>query len=294
MDEVAEFSVERRDDILSGPVRRPGNASRDAAGSIHDDETAQKLGFRGGTVAASIHLEQFPPLMIEIFGLEWMKRGGLSLYFLTPTLDGEPVQAFARRTADTADGLPRADVWMLDAAGAKVCEGSATLGGPDAASALRVRLAEARAPGALRLLQESRVGDAVEAIPARISAGQADERLERITEPMACYRDAAEFGGRAAAPVVAVDAMRAVEVPLFRPKSDYVGMFGAIELQMIEGPVLIEHDYLVDGRVLALSESPKTEAVWYESVLCDAKSGARVAQMIMLSRLLKASSPLWA
>jgi homoserine kinase len=41
---------------------------------------------------------------------------------------------------------------------------------------------------------------------------------------------AALFGGLVAAPAVAIDALRAVEKPLFPTEGDYVGMFGAIEL----------------------------------------------------------------
>ena len=73
-----------------------------------------------------------------------------------------------------------------------------------------------------------------------------------------------------------------------------MGMFGAIEVQMIDGPVFMEHDYLVDGEILALSESPKTEVAWYESTLRDAADGRLVARLVMMTRLLKASSPLWA
>ena len=80
-DEMATevFTVVGRGDVLAGPVRRPVNASRDAVGSIHDDNTAQTLGFRGGTVAGNIHFEQFPPLMLARFGEEWRKRGGQGL-----------------------------------------------------------------------------------------------------------------------------------------------------------------------------------------------------------------------
>ena len=58
------FMVEDRDGILAGPVRHPVNFSRDAKGSIHDDATAQTLGFRGGTVAGNIHFEQFSPVLL--------------------------------------------------------------------------------------------------------------------------------------------------------------------------------------------------------------------------------------
>jgi hypothetical protein len=286
------FAAIEHDGVFAGPVRRPENASKTAVGSIHDDATAQKLGFRGGTVAANIHFEQFPPLMEAVLGAEWHRTGGLSLYFLTPTTDGEPVQAFARRLPDSPSGQSRAEIWMEDSAGQRVCEGTASLG-PDPQSALRRRIQSVRPPTDLRILQASKLGDTVTDLPSRLIWDQVAWRLDVITEPMAAYTDASVWGEKVAAPAVAIDALRVVEGPLFRPDGPFVGMFGAIELQFLDGPVFVEHDYRADGVVLALSESPKTEVVWYESTLKDAVESRPVARMILMSRLLKESSLLW-
>jgi hypothetical protein len=293
MTATAPFTVEVQGEVAAGPVRRPGNASKGAKGSIHDDETARKLGFRGGTVAASIHLEQFPPLLEHVFGPAWHRHGGLSLYFLNPTTDGEPVQAFARRLADGAGGTPRGAAWLEDAQGVRICEGTASLGGPDPDSELTRRLTGVRPAAELRLLRASTVGDTVSDIPTRLKLEATAPRLEAITEPMPAYGDASLYGELVAPPTAAIEALRVVEKPLFRPTSAYVGLFGAIELQLLDGPVFVEHDYLADGRVLALSDSPKTEMVWYESTLKEPADGRPVARMIMLSRCLKTSSALW-
>lgn len=285
----APFAALEQGGVLAGPVRRPTNASKAAKGSIHDDATAQKLGFKGGTVAGSIHMEQFPPLLEQALGADWARTGCLSLYFLNATTDGEPVQAFC---GPVHDG--RAEVWMIDVAtGLRVCEGTAGVGAPDEGSALRSKLPSVRPPGELRLLKVA-VGDTVTDVPTRISAERTAGRLDLITEPLAAYRDAGLFGEVVAPPTMVVDAMRAVEVPLWRPTVPYVGMFGAIETQMLDGPVFVDHDYLCDGVVLALSDSPKTEVVWYETTLKDARDGRAIARMILMSRLLKASSSVWA
>ena len=81
--------------VWVGPVRRPRNSGAHEKGSIHDDAVAQKLGFRGGTVAASLHMEQFPPLLLHMFGPRWWQSGGLSLYFRYATTDLEPAQCHA-------------------------------------------------------------------------------------------------------------------------------------------------------------------------------------------------------
>jgi hypothetical protein len=283
------------DGILIGPARRPTNASRDAKGSIHDDVTAQKLGFKGGTVAGSIHMEQFPPLLAQALGDDWYRTGSLSTYFLNATTDGEPVRAFVGAVTERSEGGRRAEVWMVDeTTGLRVLEGSASVGPPDEGSNLRVRIPSVRLPGELRLLKSSDVGDVVRDIPVRVSLQKSLERVKLITEDLPAYRDEAVFGQVVAAPTMVVDAMRCVEVPLWRPTTAYVGLFGAIEVQMLDGPMFVDHDYLCDGQVLALSDSPKTEVIWYETILKDAKDNRPVAGMVLMSRLLKASSRLWA
>ena len=291
---LADFIVDERDGVMAGPVRRPVNASRDAAGSIHDDSTARELGFRGGTVAGNIHFEQFPPLMLARFGDGWRTRGGLSLYFLNATTDGEPVQAFVGPAVGLAPGVRSAAAWMETPEGVRVSEGTAWVGGDDPESELRRRLKSQRAPIDLRILKRCQVGDAVKDVPSRLAGAACLRRLEGITERLAEYRDPTLFGGLVAAPAVAIDALRAVEGPLFKLGADFVGMFGAIELEFLDGPIFLDYHYLADGRILALGKSPKTEVAWYESTLRDAADGRPVARLIMMSRLLKASSALWA
>src|SRR5512134_3595462 len=91
--------IEARGGLLVGPLRRSVNNASAVAGSIHDDATATRLGFRGGTVAGSIHMELFPPLLLRAFGARWFERGTLSLYFVNATTDREEVRAFAREPA---------------------------------------------------------------------------------------------------------------------------------------------------------------------------------------------------
>ncbi len=286
------FIAVEQDGVLAGPVRRPVNFSRDAVGSIHDDETARALGFQGGTVAGNIHFEQFPPLMLARFGDGWRTRGGLSLHFLNATTDGDPVQAFVGPAEPAAPGVLRAAAWMTTPEGVRVSEGTCWAGGEDGDSALRRRLAQQRPAADLRILKTASVGDSVNDVPSRLDGPTSLRRLEGVTESLPEYRDASLFRGLVAAPAVAIDALRVVEAPLFRA-SGFVGLFGAIELEFLDGPIFLDRDYLADGRILALGESPKTEVAWYESTLREASDGRPVARLIMMSRLLKASSVLW-
>src|SRR3954453_16168698 len=96
-----------RTNVLAGELRVPRNAAANAKGSIHDDATAQRLGLRGGTVAGSVHLDLFPPLLLETFGNRWFERGSLSTNSPNPPVDREPVRAYVRRPAG---GMPEAGV----------------------------------------------------------------------------------------------------------------------------------------------------------------------------------------
>jgi hypothetical protein len=138
-------------ETITGPVRRPRNLAANIAGSIHDDATATSLGFRGGTVAGSIHMDQFPPLLLDAFGDRWFETGSLSLYFRHATTDGEPVQAFLERPER---GEPDAQVraWATTGGDTLVAEGTASVGNPAAASALHSRDLRPAEPGELRIL----------------------------------------------------------------------------------------------------------------------------------------------
>ena len=70
-------------------------------------------------------------------------------------------------------------------------------------------------------------------------------------------------------------------------------LFGAIEIRHLAGPVFLDRDYHVQGEVVAVGESPKTEYAWYDTRAYDG-TGTAVASMRMQLRWLKASSPLYA
>ena len=67
--------------IIKGNWRNPKNSSAEEKGGIHDDETAQELGLKGGTIPGSVSMEQFVPLLIDYFGESWWKTGGMSVFF---------------------------------------------------------------------------------------------------------------------------------------------------------------------------------------------------------------------
>ncbi len=288
--------IEVRDGVLRGPVRRPTNSARSQKGSIHDDDTASKLGFRGGTVAGSIHMDQFPPVLLKAFGPRWFERGSLSLYFTNATTDGEPVQAFVTQPPADANDT-QVKVWMDREDGMRVAEGTAAVGEPGDATALQARDLRASDPSELRMFSALKAGDSLGEIEIELPAKDLRSRVENglLTEPLDWYTHDSPWGGPVAAPSTAVRLLyRNSSRQLHEHTAGAVGLFGAIEIAHVTGPLLLDHTYRVSSTILAAGQSPKTEYVWFEAGADDVASGLRVAQMRMLLRFMKASSSLYA
>jgi hypothetical protein len=278
-------------DVLAGPVRNPRNLSAGVVGSIHDDGTATSLGFRGGTVAGSIHMDQFPPLTLRAFGDGWFTNGSLSLYFRYATTDGEPVRAFVEAPPRPQDVQTRA--WATTTDDVIVAEGTAGIGNPVEPSALRSRDLRPVDAAELRILAGLRPGAVLGDLMMAPDGERQAKRIaqEAMTEPLDWYTGPSPWGGPIAAPSTVVDLLyRRLLDGAKDSMGGHVGLFGAIEIRFRSGPVFTDSRYRVTGEVVALSQTPKTEVLWFDSRALD-PDGSVVAEMRMMLRQLKKSSP---
>jgi hypothetical protein len=279
--------------ILAGPIRNVVNPNIQAGeGSIHDQETAQRLGFRGGTVAGSHHMNLFPPLAFAAWGKRWFERGSLSLYFRNATIDREPVQAFMNKPSGA--GNEQVDCWIKREDGLLVAEGSIAAGHPGEVPALqRINLEEIDSTGC-RILSEIHVGDPIPETGMIMGGPDQQQRLDAAAELLDWNLGESPWGKPVLVPNSMVGLLYQPAVASIRKKVHRsVGLFGAIELRTINGPALAETPYTVRGEVLAVGQSPKTEFYWYETH-ADDQDGKRICEMRMLLRFMKASSPHWA
>jgi hypothetical protein len=270
---------------VAGDLRIPVNSAAQSRGSIHDDATASKLGFRGGTVAGSIHMDQFAPIVLQLYGDDWWKQGNMSFYFRQATVDREPVRAFGK------SGEPHGRLWMENESGALIAEGTASCQGHDEGTVVENLMKSQDAPRSLRILKNVKIGDETTGLEITVSREALDHRLEHITEPLSVYQ-----GDKAILPPsMVVQLFRgSAQEQLYKTDGPAVGLFGAIEIQQIKGPLRAETPYKVRAKVLALSESPKTENVWYRAWAADPDTGEDVGSMLMYLRYMKASSKLYA
>ncbi|MCR5879247.1 hypothetical protein [Phenylobacterium sp. J367] len=126
-------------------------------------------------------------------------------------------------------------------------------------------------------------------IPMKVSRESYDASLGRITERLPLYD---ETGALSPAHVVRLAHMSRPFV-LAKSKQPYVGLFGALEVRHLAGPLFADRDYVGRTTMRKLTESPKTENAWYDVDIADAATGKDVASVTFMIRAMKPSSPLW-
>ena len=110
--------------VFEGTWRRLVNRAANAEGSIHDDKTAQSLGFEGGFVPGTTVGTAALNAALAHYGWEWMNGGWYSFTFVTPVYVSEEV----REVAETVDGSSDIAVRVVNREGRTCAVGHAGLG----------------------------------------------------------------------------------------------------------------------------------------------------------------------
>ncbi len=239
--------------------------------------------------AGPTRMNQFPPILVEIFGNEWFERGNLSLNFKNATVDLEKVQVFAE---PLSEGTNQTRVWMEREDGMLVCTGTAALG-DHSRSELRAKDLRPCDAAELRILNRLRGGLSLGTYDVLATPDKQFGRYDTnvISDPMTWYREGSPWGDVVAAPCTIIEYLWAYPMRGMAPYvGESVGLFGAIEIGFVHGPFLMNHNYRIESEVVCVGQSPQTEYVWYDSIASN-ETGDVVATMRMQSRVMKASSP---
>jgi hypothetical protein len=272
--------------------RQTGAPAIPQATNIHDDTTAQALGFKGGTIAGSIHMDQFVPVLVEVLGQRWFETGSLSLAFQNATISGEPVIAMVG-VASAGNDI-QVPVRMERPDGELVAEGTASVGEPPVATHLHDIDLRPGDPSELRIIAGVTPGMKLPGHEVTLDPAHVRALVEAgaMTEPLYWYIGESPWGGSVANPSTLVQLLRNRPGDFGPNVAEAVGLFGAIEVRHHHGPVRFGEHYRVDGEVAAVGSSPRTEYVWYDTKATDT-AGNVVASMRMQLRWMKASSPLY-
>ena len=286
-----------------GPWRAPRQMlqaqSYDSHASIHDDATAQKLGFQGGTIEGPTHFSQFVPLGVEQWGVEWFRTGCLSAHYRNAVFEGEEVQAILVKPSD---GGRQGEIRMIKRDGTEVLRGTASVGLNAPPTALELRLGELKPLTDPVLLRHIKLGMRTQRQRVRMAFDQnmgelypfsLRQKLEVITEDSPLYsRTSDNPFDRPIIPMEMLSVLfqhksREDRLPLRGPA---VGLFADQEIRLLNGPLFVDQDYELEREVVAMSGSRRTESLWVRTTVLDPAAGASpVATMLLNHAILKDS-----
>lgn len=298
-----QTDIDLTDGVLSGPLRAPrqmlARQEYDGHASIHDDATAQKLGFQGGTIEGPTHFSQFAPLGFALWGERWFREGCLSAQYRNAAYEGDGMRAFMRQPCP---GETQAEVWMTREDGLEILRGTASVGSANPPSAIEAKLADLRpceprvilrdvAPGMLRprltvrMDADNQMGDLY---PFTLA-----DKLAVITEPSPWYLPDATGSpwGSAVIPLEMVSVLLhhvATSDP-WTVRGPTVDLFTDQEVRMVAGPLLVGENYEIEREVIALSGSRRTESVWIRTSVFRPGEREILATMVLSVASLKDS-----
>lgn len=297
--------ISEADGILSGPLRAPANmlVEQEYGGhkSLHDDNEAERLGFKAGPIEGPTHFSQFDPLLVHLWGKDWFERGCISCHYKNMVVEGEQVRVFVKPVSKN-----RAECWAEKADGTPVLEASATLGPEHGETLLETRMAKLRPAGELVILSELSVGmkgceDEPVSMPADQNMGalypfSLTEKLEKITERSDWYdRADASPWGRAIIPteMISVLAEYSSRKAGFKTKGPAIGLFADLEIRYLNGPLFVGENYLIRREIVALAQGRRTENYWTRTRIFDASGTTQMAESLLNHGVLKHSYELY-
>lgn len=240
---------------LYGTWHRARNRAIEMSDTIHSDEVAQKVGFRGGAVVGISHLDLFPPLLIEAFGQRWFERGSISIYYTYALTDGEQLRAVVAAPAAGAEDA-QVEAWLETPEGKTVGRGTASIGSPKQPSYLMSQeLVNAKRED-VRILADMKAGDPMPTEDVLITQEGLLERVDAIHDPLDWYTGDSPWGGPILHPSAYYGAMS-----MGGPDHNYtegakaVSFFGATELRNVNGPIKVAVPYRSGGASSAINAS---------------------------------------
>jgi|TARA_R100000935_G_scaffold40710_2_gene62247 hypothetical protein len=221
-----------------------------------------------GPLSGAAHLDDFVPLLVDLYGEGWCAGGNLSVLFKGAAQAGEMLHV------EATPGRERARLEMRSAAMALICQGTGA-DHADAGSELSRRLLtqEAAPRSAIRILTGLSIGAEVHDLT--------------LSQPGAA-------SGAALSPSEVVELAAAACAPAIGDDLARQGQLGGVEIQFLQGPLRQGAAYVGRTRLHAITESPEAEAAWFDVLIADPKTGKDHARVTFWLRFMKAASPLWA
>jgi hypothetical protein len=291
--------------VISGPFRKPRQMLKEQEieghRSIHDDDTAQTLGFKAGPIEGPTHFSQFVPLFFKIWGQEWLETGCISAHYETVCVEGDEVKASAELPGEKNSQVR---IWAEKKDGTRVLSGTASVGPTHPETEVEHRLRSLKLAGKLVILRDMKVGDkGTHTERIRMDFDQPmgakypfslNQKLKAITEMSPWYTQQGSAESPWKRPIIPLEMVSVLTQYTFS-QADFlvrgpsVSLFVNQEIRMIKGPLFVGKEYGINREIIALSESQRTESYWTRNHVRDPENGEIVAITILNLALLKES-----
>ena len=288
---------------IAGPFRAPLQmlTTQKYGGhmSIHDDATAEKLGFKGGPIEGPTHFSQFIPLLYRIWGKAWFETGCISAHYQNACIEGEEVKVFTELPGEE-ERLVR--IWAEKKDGTPVLTGTASIGPDHPESELEKRIKSLKPATKLVILHDISVGDKgaqFEHVKMDFDQNMGalypftlNDKLKKITEPSPWYTAGGGPGSPWGKPIIPLEMVSVLtqctsEQAKFPMRGPAIGLFADQEIKMVKGPLFVGKKYTLEREIIALSESRRTESCWIRTWVRDPESNETVAEIILNNATLK-------
>ena len=303
---IWKTSIEETEAVLSGPYRAPqqmlAEQEYDGHLSIHDDSQAESLGFKGAPIEGPTHFSQFDPLLHKLWGDDWFRFGCISTHFKAMVIEGESVKAYVERS-NTNDNTAR--IWAVKEDGEMVLEGSASLSPDHTESHVEKILASRPTAENLVILEHAKIGDRSPAEKGiRINFNQhlgknypftLNQKLKKITECCKWYlpeHATSSPWGRPILPFEMINPLVSYTRSLLpRAKQPSIGLFADLQVKLINGPIFVNEEYILEREIVGLGESRRTESMWIKTSIFSSKNSELVGTVLLNNAVLKNSFP---
>ena len=298
-----DTEITESDGLLAGPWRKPKQMlhaqTYDSHASIHDDATAQKLGFQGGTIEGPTHFSQFAPLCERVWGKAWFETGCLSAHYRNPVFEGEEVQATIEMPKP---GENICAIGMVRRDGTEILRGTGSVGRDVTDTALSLRLKELKPLTDPVILKDIKVGMKTTRQEVKMDLDQhmgdlypfsLAGKLKVITEPSPWYSGGDNPWGRPIVPFEMLSVLfqyraREDRLPLRGPA---VGLFADQEIRLLRGPLFVGERYTTEREVVALSGSRRTESMWVKTTVFGSGNEPVATMLLNLASIKQSYAP---
>lgn len=292
---------------IEGPLRAPAQMLADQSygghESVHDEAAAAKLGLAGAPIEGPTHFSQYEPLLASMWGERWFSHGCLSSHFLNMVVEGQEVKASVSVPSLGASSV-RIDSALAD--GTPVLTGTASVGPDYGETELAPRLQRAidKEVGEFHILDQLEIGQegpAGETLTVSFDQHLGDlypfslnNKLQSITERLSWFEEKAGMSSPWGAPVVPIEMLSVLvgsgsDGSGFRVRQPSVGLFMDLEVRLLGRPVLVGRTYEVHRKILARTQSRRTESYWTSMTLVDTKDSQPCANVLLHSGVFKES-----